>query len=76
MTTGVVWAVVAAILEDRDFVLNIPRMVTAKEMAKELVDASTADDHSQDKFARFACSTSLRQQGLENCGYHEKKDCQ
>ena len=65
MTTGVVWAAVAAIL---DFVLNIPRMVTAKEMAKKLIDASTADDHSQDKFASFGLSLNRRLGALPAAG--------
>ena len=46
MAAGVVRAAIAAILEDGDFVLNTPRMVTAKETAKKLIDAITADDHT------------------------------
>ena len=56
MAAGVVRAAIAAILEDRDFVLNTPRMITAKETAKKLIEASTADDHSQDTFVKFALS--------------------
>ena len=56
MAAGVVRAAIAAILEDRDFVLNTPRMITAKETAKKLIEASTADDHRQDTFVKFALS--------------------
>ena len=52
MAASVVRASIAAILEDRDFDLNTPRMVTAKGTAKKLTEVSTADEDSQATFAR------------------------
>ena len=54
MAAGVVRAAIATILEDGDFVLNTPRVLTAKETAKKLIDASTADDHTHTSQAKLA----------------------
>ena len=41
MAAGVVRAAIASILLDKDFELNTPRMVVAKETAQMLLDVST-----------------------------------
>ena len=50
MAAGVVRAAIASILQDKDFELNTPRMVVAKETAQMLLNVSTGDDMSQDRF--------------------------
>ena len=50
MAAGVVRAAIASILLDKDFELNTPRMVVAKETAQMLLDVSTGDDMGQDRF--------------------------
>ena len=50
MAAGVVLAAIASILLDKDFELNTPRMVVAKETAQMLLDVSTGDDMGQDRF--------------------------
>ena len=60
---SIVRASIASILEDRDFNLSTPRMVTAKETAK-LIDASIADDHSKDTFVRFALKLNQKLESL------------
>ena len=54
MAAGVVRAAIASILLDKDFELNTPRMVVAKETAQMLLDVSTGDDMGQDRFESFA----------------------
>ena len=50
LAAGVVRAAIASILQDKDFELNTPRMVVAKETAQMLLDVSTGDDMGQDRF--------------------------
>jgi len=52
---SIVSASIASILEDRDFDSNTPQVVTVKEKAEKLIDASTADDHS-----RYVCKVCLK----------------
>ena len=54
MAAGVVRAAIASILQDKDFELNTPRIVVAKETAQMLLDVSTGDDMGQDRFESFA----------------------
>ena len=54
MPAGVVHAAIASILQDKDFELNTPRIVVAKETAQMLLDVSTGDDMGQDRFESFA----------------------
>ena len=76
MADGAFRVAIAGIIEDRDFALNTPRMEKAKETARKLVEASTANDSRQHTFVKFALAIDKKLEGLATLSSTKKLSTQ